>query len=653
MWRLTILVIFTAVILHAGCGGGDDDPITPPPPKPKEIEWTVMLYMGADNNLAPAALVDIQELEMVGSTDQVHFTVLADVYYEYSDYTTNYVYGIPDDSGYLVTPMMHITKHPEEGVQSHLTDPEAVLYPLEGFNSADPNNLKQFIKWSAQRFPAEHYALVIWDHGNSWLPGRAGAAAVQDMYEGEGNSMFIHEIEAAIFGSGIHLDILTFDACNMGSVEVIYQLKNVTDYVVASQRTEPGPGDDYEAIAAYLTANPTATPDALGKVWVNSFVEFYSLQDNSSVTRSLVKTDRLDAVASAVNQIVPLLADSSVITSDGLHSTMDEPIRFFRDVDIVNYTYVLPYHCQNPDLASKLESLREATFNSIIYNRTYTCDTEPVSWTFGTRDFGLGEDIDVLGATGLNIYLPTKSDYIENEFTYYTSTAFDLATGWSYVLNHAYEGAPFLNMVPGNWWAMLVWSTDVDLDLWVFEPDGYGGILPACPALGPTATNGFLSEDSLWTGISAESYMTFPEIVWGPYFFLGVYYQPSLSADDADCMLGLGADQYDENPLTSDIYYISATLPNDPDFGQGVVYFGFLLYDPDDGYWYFFEGERGGDVVRTSRKSEIGAELKSLKGDISKDVQPSLCFLSEEEIDQYQQQGLALAEELKEKLNSK
>ena len=147
--------------------------------------------------------------------------------------------------------------------------------------------------------------------------------------------------------------------------------------------------------------------------------------------------------------------------------------------------------------------------------------------------------------------------------------------------------------------------------------------------------------------------MTFPEVVWGPYFFLGAYYMPSLFANDANCILGLGADPYDEDPLTSDIYYISATQPNDPDFGQGVVYFGFLLYNPDDGIWYFFEGERGGDVVRASRKSEIGAELKSLKGDISKDVQPSPCFLSEEEIDQYQQQGLALAEELKEKLKNK
>ena len=430
-------------------------------------------------------------------------------------------------------------------------------------------------------------------------------------------------------------------------------MKNVTDYVLASQRTEPAPGDDYEAIATYLTAQPTTSTDALGKVWVNSFIDFYSEEDRGSLTRSLIQTDRLDAVASALNQVVPLLADSSVISSDDLYSTLNEPIRFFRDVDLVNYTYVLPYHCSNISLSSGLDALRAATLNAIIYNRTFTSDSEDINWSFGTRDFGQGQDIDVLGATGLNIYLPTKSDYIDNEFGYYVSTAFNQATGWSYVLDHAYQGKPFLNMAPGYWWASLVWSTNVDLDFWVFEPDGYGGILPACPALGPTAANAFLSEDSYNTGISAEAYMTFPEVVLGPYFFLGVYYMSDLFANDAYCMLAIGADPTDEDPLTSDVYYISATQPNDPDFGPGVVYFGYALYNPGDGYWYFYEGDRGGDAVVIDQKSEIGAQLGIAKTDISKDEQPSPSFLSQDEIDQYQQQGLALAEELKEKLRNK
>ena len=279
--RLTILlaVLFALVIL-GGCGGsgggGDDNPIIPPPPPHKQTEWTVMMYMGGDNNLAACALADIDELEQVGSTEKVHFTVLADVFYDYSVQYGGPMVTIQDDSGIPVVPMMHISKHPEEGVQSHLADANAVLYPSAGFNSADPNNLKEFIKWSVNRFPAKRYALVIWDHGSSWLPGRLGSAAVSDNYEGGGNSMFIHEIEAAIKGAGTHLNLIAFTACNMGGVEVDYQLKDVTDYICGSQKIMwVGRDGNFQTIANYITSNPGVGADALGKVFIDAYINFH------------------------------------------------------------------------------------------------------------------------------------------------------------------------------------------------------------------------------------------------------------------------------------------------------------------------------------------------------------------------------------------
>jgi len=653
MRKVNFLSVAGMMLLALSCGGGGGGgPITPPPPT-KEIEWTVMLYMGGDNNLAPAALADLDELEQVGSTDKVHFTALADVFYLYWDEYGAPVATILDGEGNFVTPMMHITKHPEEGVQSHLADTKAVLYPIDGFNSADPVKLTNFIKWSKERFPAKHYALIIWDHGSSWLPGRAGSAAVRDDSEG-GGIMYIHEIEAAIRNSGVHLDLLDFTACNMASVEAAYQLKDVTDYICASQKIMlAGPDGCFEDFASFLTANPGSDALTVGKRMVDVYVSAYTEDGNYSVTKSLIQTSKLAPIAGAVSQLVPFLADPKIISSDELQSTFYEPIRFLRDVDVCNFTNVIPYHVTNSALNNALANVRQKVHEAVVYNKVFVTDAEEPSWTFGNREFGEGEDINVNGVGGLNIFLPTERDWTQSNFGYYTSMGFVRASGWNWVITHAYQGLPYLGTAPGNWEAMLVWSTEVDLDLWVFEPDGYGGYIPASPWLGPESTNGYLSPDSHWTGIPAEAYLAKPEVIWGVYYFLAVYYMPSLFANDAYCMLGIFDSPVAEEPaIVTNSYYISASLPNDPDFGRGVVYFGWAIYEPQSDTWWFAEGDRGGQALSPEQTSDIGCQLQSLApaSSASKVRRPE--GLDQDTIDQYNAQGEELARRLSEQLHS-
>lgn len=45
---------------------------------------------------------------------------------------------------------------------------------------------------------------------------------------------------------GPRINILTMDACNMGSIEVLYKLKGLIDYVVASSSPVPGSGLNYD-----------------------------------------------------------------------------------------------------------------------------------------------------------------------------------------------------------------------------------------------------------------------------------------------------------------------------------------------------------------------------------------------------------------------
>ena len=48
------------------------------PPINNTAEWTVMVYLDADNNLESAGIDDINEMEIVGSTSEVNIVVQVD-----------------------------------------------------------------------------------------------------------------------------------------------------------------------------------------------------------------------------------------------------------------------------------------------------------------------------------------------------------------------------------------------------------------------------------------------------------------------------------------------------------------------------------------------------------------------------------------------
>ncbi len=560
-----------------------------------------MFYMGGDNNLAPIVLADIDELEQIGSTDKVHFTAMADVWEVIESDFMNFPVALTDGEGNLVAPMMHIGKHPEEGVQSHLSDPSAVLYDLDGFNSASPANLTTFIKWSVNRFPAKRYALVIYGHGNSWLPGRMVTAVVSDDWEGDGDAMYIHEVESAIKNSGVHLDLLDFMSCNMASIEVIFQLRNTADYICASQKVMMGgPDGCYTAMASYLTSNPGANANQAGRKFVDTYINGWATIGEYTVTKSLIRTDKIESVAGCVNKITPLLSDPAIVTSEGLNGMVYEPIRFFQDVDLGNLTNVLSYNLQDVQLKNNLADVRSTLNEAVIYNRVFVSPLEQPEWSFGSRGISQGEDVYVDGVSGLNIFMPTLNDWTIDTFGYYNSIAFNNVTGWSWVINHAYAGIPCINRAPGGWGAELTWSTGVDLDLWVFEPNAYGEWVASSPCLGTRGINGQFSGDSHWTWISAESYQTNQYVIEGYYFFMAVYYMDNFWSNNAYCMLKLTDNPHDTQPLNSNSYYISANSPVDPDFGPGVVFFGCVFYNPADGLWYFAEEDRSGQGIVTN-----------------------------------------------------
>lgn len=249
--------------------------------------WTLMVYLDADNDLERAMMRNLAEMAKVGGNEAVNVVVLAarsprgDGLYSNED-----VLNLRNWSG------------------AKLLRVEAgLLRELEDWGRADlgdPEVLGRFLAAAAAQFPAERYGLILGDHGMAW----AGAAVAESS---DSDSLALDEIAGALRSSPLgRIELVGFDACVMGSLEVARTLAPVARYLVASEEVEPADGWDYAALLRALEARPAMDGAALGRVIADSYRDFYAhaprheLQEKAkAVTLGVIDLERIAAVDKA------------------------------------------------------------------------------------------------------------------------------------------------------------------------------------------------------------------------------------------------------------------------------------------------------------------------------------------------------------------
>ncbi len=106
--------------------------------------------------------------------------------------------------------------------------------PLQSM--ADPGTLSDFIRWGRETFPAEKYALVLWDHGG----GSKTGLFIDELFAGD--ILYLYELPEAFAEGGTHFDVVLFDACMMANIETAWAIKDYADWMVASEEVVPGKG---------------------------------------------------------------------------------------------------------------------------------------------------------------------------------------------------------------------------------------------------------------------------------------------------------------------------------------------------------------------------------------------------------------------------
>ncbi|MBR2716886.1 MAG: peptidase C11, partial [Oscillospiraceae bacterium] len=130
-----------------------------------------------------------------------------------------------------------------------------------------PETLSSFIRWCAERYPANRNELILWDHGG----GSVSGYGYDEKFKSSG-SMSLAGISRALEDGGVQFDFIGFDACLMATLETGLMLNDYADYMVASEETEPGIGWYYTDWLNALGGNTSLDTVAVGKTITDSFV---------------------------------------------------------------------------------------------------------------------------------------------------------------------------------------------------------------------------------------------------------------------------------------------------------------------------------------------------------------------------------------------
>jgi hypothetical protein len=247
-------------------------PIPGDPKAPKK--WTIMVFVNAKNNLESFGLSDVNEMEKIGSDDNV--SIVAEL---------GRISGYSSAEGDWKSSRRYLVQ--KDNNPSAITSP--VLAENLKSDMGDWKYLVDFAKWSMQKFPAQHYVLVVWNHGAGWNKDGSFESQRGISYDDEtGNHITTPQLKLAMAQIG-KLDIFSMDACLMQMAEVGYEIKDYADYVVASEETEPGDGYTYNTWLGPLAAKPNMPGADLSKIMVDSYADHYQ-SINQGATQSSIKT---------------------------------------------------------------------------------------------------------------------------------------------------------------------------------------------------------------------------------------------------------------------------------------------------------------------------------------------------------------------------
>lgn len=261
-------------------------------------EWTFLVYMQADNNLEPYAVMNVNQMQKGIYSDSSKVNVLVQWDQPNNNKTWRYkiVKGGKIDVGSLDTEM---------GI-----DPQQELIDCA--------------TWVKKYYPAKKYAFILWNHGSGieditrnnffahasdmWLELPGFPRGI--LYDDSQHTLLTNQALTNAFTHiksilGQPVDLLGMDACMMAMLEVSYQLKGLVKVIAASEQVEPGSGYAYDAILNPLTKSPAAYDEKkLANLIVTTYATYNIAAKENDFTASAFDMNYIDLMKVNIDTFV-------------------------------------------------------------------------------------------------------------------------------------------------------------------------------------------------------------------------------------------------------------------------------------------------------------------------------------------------------------
>ena len=275
-----ILAVVLSAVLFSSCINEEYEG-----PDPDLPVRTILVWLGGDNNLSDETGRKIEALRQ-------GWTYTGNKCLIYQD-SRDGARLLRLRGGCRTTPTPHVEIVREYGAE----------------NSASPATFARVLREVADEYPADSYGLIFFSHASGWLP----AGALQNPQKQRKHSRSIGvddggtgraEMEIAEFAAAIPdgmFDFIVFETCLTAGVEVAYELRGKSDYMLASaaEIVSPGFTPVYPSALRLLcnTAVETRTAlEAFGHAWMNYVATNYT-GARRSATLSLIDIDETSPLA--------------------------------------------------------------------------------------------------------------------------------------------------------------------------------------------------------------------------------------------------------------------------------------------------------------------------------------------------------------------
>ena len=269
--------------------------------------------------------------------------------------------------------------------------------------ACNPELMEQVLKYAYSHYPANEYGLVLGGHSTGWLieqePGDTRAFGVDNgdgyTYSSRNKRWINVSTIASVLERVPHLKFIFADCCNFMCLETMYELRNVTDYIIGSPAEIPAEGAPYEQIMPALFEKNT---------FCSSIIDIYHRTQNGEVPLSVVKTSAMDQLASATRYALDMVQEkigNGYADTQGLihYGYSASSIQFHQEYNLFyDAGDFFRSQLSEGDYLQWKQALDEAVVEKRFAKEWRTCMT----WRYTYSDFEMTEE----KYHGVSMYIP-------------------------------------------------------------------------------------------------------------------------------------------------------------------------------------------------------------------------------------------------------